>query len=630
MDEKEKDIELENEAQAEENTASEQEDTKAEEVQAEQENEQEKPEEGDSWQFEASAPTLEGNLDIGDDYEIEVEEESNDAPQEYKEVPSESNDEIHEYKQEPPADDDEEEKVKRNVIVNKKAVKIAVIAAVCACVAAIIAFLGVRFFMQPNSNEIMTPGNLALTVGDQKISVGYYNYYYNMTVESYLEDAQSGYNDLKANVDYSQQITTDDNGNETTWEQKFRQDTIWQIQYITSFYEAALEAGITLTDEQKEAVENNIKTIQGNAAQEGKSVSEYLTDVAGEYCGIKTMRTIFERLYIAQSYFYQMNITLSANADEIQKSFDENQDEYKSISFAYIEIPYTEDDDIAKIKAEADAYCKDIKSLTDMKNLIPEVCKQSIEQYIAAGYAKDEKEAAKAIADSMEHTFTKDVFKSWFPSDEISDWMYSADTAVGSVEAFIDEDFSCIDILYKLSGPVLDETELYSVRHILIMPHSEDESAESDSSTNKEYTKEEWAAALEKANRILDEFNATDKSEASFAELAEKYSEDMISISSSGYGNYGGQIFEAKLGEMVPEFEAWGTDPARQYGDVDIVESQFGYHIMFFVFDGPSYMFSAKADADSLKIDEFVNSCAVIEHSAMDNTTVAQAKSSQN
>ena len=630
MDENEKELELESEAQAEESTVTEQENTAAEDTRAEQENTQAEPEEGDGWQFEASAPTLEGNLEIGDDYEIEVSEESEaktEETEEYKEVPQEENEQIREFKYEAP-DDDEEEKVKRNVIVNKKAVRIAVIAAVCACALALIAFFGVRFCLYPNSNEIMTPGNLALTVGDQKISVGYYNYYYNMTVEDYLENAESGYNDLKADVDFSQQITTDDDGNEITWEQKFKEDTIWQIKYLTVFYEAALDAGMTLTDELKESVDSSIKTIQGNAAQEGKSVKSYLADTVGEYCGIKTMRTIFERLYIAQSYYYQMLVKLAATGDEIQASLDKNQEDYKSVSFAYIEMPYTEKDDIKKIKAKADAYCADIKSLTDLKNLIPEVCGSLIDQYISYGYADDEKAAAKAIADSMEHTFTIDQFKSWFTSEEISDWMYSSKTKAGSVAAFIDEEYSCIDILYKISGQILDEAKLYSVRHILVMPHSES-SSENGSSNTTEYTKEEWAKALEEANKILDEFNATDKSEVAFAELAEKYSEDTSSTSLGGYGYYGGQIFKTALGTMVPEFEAWGTDSSRKYGDVGIVESQYGYHIMFFVYSGPSYMFSAKDDADAKKVDEFVDNCPVTEHEAMDKTTVAKANTAQ-
>ncbi|MCH5317332.1 MAG: peptidylprolyl isomerase [Eubacterium sp.] len=689
MKAKEKDLELENKSQAEENTAPDTENAEAADTQEIAENAQAEPEEkapeaecedsneeaesksaeedakdetdgedaqaeskenddeqadikgedaqaesgeDKEWEFEASAPTLEGNLEIGSDYEIEVAEESKEDPnaQENEEAPKGSGDEIREYKQEPAADDeddDEEEKVKKNFIINKKALKIAVIAVVCAAVAALIAFFGIRYLYTPNSNEVMTPGNLALTVGNQKISVGYYNYYYNLTVNNYIENAQSGYLDLKVDEDYSNQFTTDDDGNKISWEQKFRDDTIWQIQYLTAYYEAALEAGVELTDEQKESIESSITNIQNNAAQLNKSVKEFLIENAGEYCGIKTMRTIYERLYLAQSYFSQKNISLSANEEEIKKAFEDNKDEYRAVSFAYIEMPFEEDEDIEAVKAKAKAYCKRIKSVKDMEKLIPDVCGQLVEQYINYGYAKDEKEAVKAIADSMQYTFTKDRFDSWFASDEITEWAFSSDTAVGSIAYFVDTQYSCIDFLFKLSKPVFDETELYSVRHILIMPHSEDETEENgQTAANKEYTKEEWAKAEETAQSILEEYNASDKTEIAFAELAEKYSEDTASNSAGGYGNYGGEIAQAELGQMVPEFEAWATDSSRKYGDVGIVKSQYGYHIMFFIYDGPSYIFSAKADADQIKQDEFIDGCVVTEHSAMDKTTVAVAE----
>ncbi|MCD7711556.1 MAG: peptidyl-prolyl cis-trans isomerase [Firmicutes bacterium] len=39
-------------------------------------------------------------------------------------------------------------------------------------------------------------------------------------------------------------------------------------------------------------------------------------------------------------------------------------------------------------------------------------------------------------------------------------------------------------------------------------------------------------------------------------------------------------------GVFVDEFEDWAYDEDREYGDVEIIESDYGYHIMFFVGDG--------------------------------------------
>ena len=57
-------------------------------------------------------------------------------------------------------------------------------------------------------------------------------------------------------------------------------------------------------------------------------------------------------------------------------------------------------------------------------------------------------------------------------------------------------------------------------------------------------------------------------------------------------------------GEMVPSFEDWCFDPARQSGDTGIVESSNGYHVMYFVETNPQPYWYYKADLD-LKNDAY-------------------------
>ena len=610
MDEKEKDIELENVSDAEENAAQ------------EQENAEIKYEENDNWQFDASAPTLEGNLELGEDYELEL-PEAQDAPKNAEEQKTTA---------EAPADDDEDDddegkKEKRNFIVNKTAVKVAVIAGVCAVVAAIIAFLGVRLFLYPNSSEIMTPGNTALTVGETKVSVGEYNYYYSSIVESYLSYAQYGYYDIDSSKDYAEQETTDADGNKISWLQLFKDDTIRQIQYVTAYYEAAVEAGITLSDEEAEQIDQAIKNAATQASQAGMSVKEFLSENFGEHAGLKTYRKVIEQNTIAQKYYYQKQLELASTEDEINAYFEANQDKYKAISFGYIEMTYDpETENLADVEARAQAYCDRIKSLDDMKALIPEIMADRIEEWVSYGYYNDAESAVESLSTAIEYSRTYESMLQEF-NPAVADWVHSADVSVGDTTYIIDEDYNFVNILIKLSEPKLDESEYYSVRHILIMPKAETVEAEDGTVTQAEPTEEAWAAAEAEANRILEEYNAGEKTEAAFAALAEQYSEDTGSTSASGYGYYGGQIFETALGAMVPEFEAWSIDDSRQYGDVGIVKSKYGYHIMYFVYDAPAYLYGAKNDSDIEKEDAFVEACVVTEGPAIDKTTVAKPTS---
>jgi peptidyl-prolyl cis-trans isomerase D len=76
------------------------------------------------------------------------------------------------------------------------------------------------------------------------------------------------------------------------------------------------------------------------------------------------------------------------------------------------------------------------------------------------------------------------------------------------------------------------------------------------------------AAAKAKAEDILKQLKAG----ANFAELAKKYSED------PGSKDSGGELPFAQHGAMVPEFDK--ALFSQKIGDIEIVKSQFGYHIV--------------------------------------------------
>ena len=47
---------------------------------------------------------------------------------------------------------------------------------------------------------------------------------------------------------------------------------------------------------------------------------------------------------------------------------------------------------------------------------------------------------------------------------------------------------------------------------------------------------------------------------------------------------------------MVPEFNDWCFDPARQTGDYDLVKTDYGYHVMYFVQSQPMWFVNAESD----------------------------------
>lgn len=81
----------------------------------------------------------------------------------------------------------------------------------------------------------------------------------------------------------------------------------------------------------------------------------------------------------------------------------------------------------------------------------------------------------------------------------------------------------------------------------------------------------------ETAKDILAQWESGEKTEDSFAALVKDNSTDPGSVDN------GGLYTDVTEGQMVPEFNDWCFDDARRPGDTDIVETDYGCHVMYFV-----------------------------------------------
>ena len=121
-------------------------------------------------------------------------------------------------------------------------------------------------------------------------------------------------------------------------------------------------------------------------------------------------------------------------------------------------------------------------------------------------------------------------------------------------------------MVYIVEAAHRDASETVDVRHILFKVDSEAE----DQAKAK-------ADAKKKAEDALSEWQKGDKTEESFAALATEKTED------TGSQSTGGLYERVYKGQMVKAFENWCFDAARKAGDTGIVESDYGYHVMYFI-----------------------------------------------
>lgn len=157
------------------------------------------------------------------------------------------------------------------------------------------------------------------------------------------------------------------------------------------------------------------------------------------------------------------------------------------------------------------------------------------------------------------------------------------------VEAYFDEKAA----EYEADGLVKDDTKLINVRHILITPTA-DENAELDETGSPVLTDQNWADAKVQAEEILAQWESGEATEESFAALALEHSTD------PGSAANGGLYEDVYPGQMVEAFNDWCFDASRQVGDVGIVETPYGYHIMYFSGAAEQYYWYTVAESDYL------------------------------
>lgn len=142
-------------------------------------------------------------------------------------------------------------------------------------------------------------------------------------------------------------------------------------------------------------------------------------------------------------------------------------------------------------------------------------------------------------------------------------------------EEEIDAAFTRYETEFAGKGITKTSALVSSVRHILIEPEG---GKASDDGKTIVYSDAEWAACLAKAEQVLDEWKNGAATEDSFKELVTKYTADTASKSNGG-------LYEGikNDGTYMKEFQDWAINTERKQGEVALVKTAYGYHVMYFV-----------------------------------------------
>lgn len=424
------------------------------------------------------------------------------------------------------------------------------------------------------NSGILKRNATAVTIGDDTYTAADLSYYY---MQSYNQIySMASYIGLDTNRPLSSQAawgSTEEGAQ--TWDEYLKEQAVETMRFVTAANAAAKEEGFQLSEEDEQAIADNIQELKDTAKTNGMSYKSYLSALYGNLMTTSVYEENLREYYTALAYESAYSDSLTYTADEVQAVYDENPDAYDKVSYQLVTVdgaaPSTEDEEGNTVEPTEEESSEAWEEA------------QRTAQTILDAYASGE--SLETVASDFETaTFSSSDGASSSSTTKYVEWCFEDGRKAGDSAVLEDEDNSKIYVVV-FEDRYLDQEPTVSVRHILI---------DSSSVTGDDETEASDEEIKAKAEEILAMWDGT---EDGFASLAEEYSKDTVSAASGGLI---GSISSSS--SYVQEFKDWALDSSRQTGDTGIIQSDYGYHIMYYVGGGqPAWYISAE---DSLRNED--------------------------
>ena len=487
----------------------------------------------------------------------------------------------------------EQESVKlteKQLTAQKEAKKLKLYTAIFAVVLVVLLVVAVSVGISKtvSSSGIRQKSTVALTVGDHEINSVEMNYFFMDAVNAFYSQYGSYATmfGLDTTKPLDQQVTNEETG--ATWADDFLETAKSTAAAVYTLKDAADAAGYCLTEEEIASIESQSDALDMYAKIYGyPNGDSYLRAMYGAGANKESYIAYSKLRSLADSYRNSYTDSLTYTDSDLREAEKENFDAYSSFTFNTYYLPASSFLTGGTTDAEGNtAYTDEEKaaSLSAAKEAADSLAKaESLEALEEAIDALSINEGQDASTTAYKNTLYSSV------SAVYADWVTDSSRKEGDMKVFenevtsTDEDGNqktTVNGYYVVCyvGSTDNNFALKNVRHILVsFTHDHDDTEEHDHS-EAEYTDEEKAAAKAAAEELLAQWKSGEATEESFATLANENSDD-------GDGTTGGLYENVYPGQMVTNFNDWVYDSSRKVGDTGIVESNYGYHVMYFVGD---------------------------------------------
>ncbi len=475
-----------------------------------------------------------------------------------------------------------------------------------------------------------------------------------------------GYTMFDYTKDPAAQTTTDEDGNTITYDELFKKGALKNMETTNYYLEKCEAEGVVLNDEHLQEISQLMGDLTTAAENQNISLSRYISLAYSNGLSQKKFEQLIGEQFLVAQYIEGLEDECynSITDEELESAYAADPSDYESVDLRLFGFEIADYEETTAAAEETTAATEETTAATEETTAAAEETTAAAEETTAAseettaaeervpgatellaeemlGKITDEasfiKLAQEYAAEDEKEVFANDtatlakaIKKSAVASnigEELAEWLYSSERNIGDKRIFVADEY--VYVIYILKTSYRNDEPLVDARHILVTFDSvasklaaqegntidttkKDDAEVSTTKTEDELeiTNEGTGYSIELVNEtykqardIYDKFMSGEKTEEAFAALAEEYSEDTGSVGENGSGG----LYEGiERGKMVKPFEDWVYDEKREPGNVDLVMTEYGWHIMYFVkqHDEPAWKSDVRNSLGSAEFEE--------------------------
>ena len=474
-----------------------------------------------------------------------------------------------------------------------KKMKITTIAFVALILAIVVIFAAVLSVNTIKNSGIAQKNTVAAIVDGEELNSVEFNYYYTDIINSAYNEWYSSYGEnmsvylalmgLDLTLPLDEQSYTLDGEGDQTWADYFIASALERAKSDLALYNAAVAANHKLTDDEQATIDNELLNMTFYAQMYGYSnTNQYLRAMYGPGANETTYTEYCNRSALASSYYTAYNAALNYDETEIDAYAADKATDYNSYDYAYYYINAskflgegTEDAEgnVTHTHEEEEAAAADAKAAAE--SLLTATTEEELNTAISELSINADTTASSTKSTGSKGSSISSIYADWLTDEsrkegDVSMFAYESTSTDADGNEHTDVSGYYVVMFLGMSDNV---RPMGNVRHLLV--------AFTGGTTNENnetvYTAKEKEAAKTEAEGYLKTWQDGEATEESFIELVKAHSDDSTAST--------GGLFEDinPASSYVANFLDWSIDETRKEGDTAVIETEHGYHVMYYV-----------------------------------------------